>query len=90
MSFAHGHSGYTNFDCRCAICTDAQKMYMRELRARLRQTPFQDMEHGRLNTYANFGCRCDDCRAAYNQARKSWPSELRRTAKRKADKEAKK
>ena len=79
----HGTAGgYTNFACRCEDCTTAAREADRRYRtanrekvraasaarrARLKQTPFEDIPHGTAAGYASYGCRCDDCRKANNE-----------------------
>lgn len=82
--FEHGKvSSYTGRGCRCPECTTAQREAHREYRvnnpekvrasnarykARLQETPFEEIPHGTIRGYNIYGCRCADCRKA-NTAR---------------------
>jgi hypothetical protein len=37
----HGLSGYTNYSCRCEVCTEAHTLRFREYRAMLKTTRTQ-------------------------------------------------
>lgn len=56
----HGRSGYNWRGCRCDICTEGQRAYIAEQRARRGRIP----RHGTRAEYQRHGCRCDDCTAA--------------------------
>lgn len=77
----HGKpSTYTNYGCRCDLCTVAGVAAVQDYRARLnaRKAPRQQIEeryarlaadpsafeHGKPWTYFRYGCRCDPCRDA--------------------------
>lgn len=67
---AHGTvTRYTNHKCRCRKCRAAGTAYMRELRARMKQTPEKKIPHGTANGYENYGCRCRKCVKAKSLAR---------------------
>lgn len=75
--FKHGASGYSNWGCRCDVCTAAHSAKMR----RARQVRIQKMlagdpavPHGTASGYVSWGCRCDPCVAAAAAARAEHPS----------------
>ena len=72
MSVVHGNrSTYTNHGCRCAACTDAQRIYQQNLREKRRRTDCdKPVPHGSANAYTNYGCRCDACRAAWRDVKR--------------------
>jgi hypothetical protein len=53
--------------CRCAECTEAHRLRMRQVRAALRARPRDEVPHG-LYGYTNWGCRCDVCGAAHSES----------------------
>lgn len=66
----HGlHATYANHHCRCAPCTDANRLHHRDQRARRRKDLI--IRNGRLfhpqvqrhnsSAYSNWGCRCRTC-----------------------------
>ncbi len=70
--YAHGTlASYCHGACRCAECREANTVYHRELRKRLRDrigTPYAAVPHGTAGGYANHGCRCRACSEAHRQA----------------------
>ena len=52
---------YYTLKCRCDKCRKAGREYMRQLRAKLRATPQEEIPHGTTTGYQNYGCRCDKC-----------------------------
>ena len=69
-------SRYTVHGCRCALCREANRVYMAEWKARRQRNMARagleglppGVEHG-SSAYTNYGCRCDVCkgaRSAYN------------------------
>lgn len=74
MSVHGKRSTYNNHDCRCIPCTEAQRAYQVELRARLNarrkaaerftKRPAAHLVHGSAPTYINHGCRCGPCTEA--------------------------
>lgn len=64
----HGKKATYNRGCRCAPCTEAQRLHVRGRRAgyidRLARGDVpESFEHG-ISAYRNWGCRCDVCREA--------------------------
>lgn len=60
--------GYTNHDCRCEKCRDANTRYQKQRRqARREKTPFHLIPHG-ANGYGNYGCRCMECLEGHRAA----------------------
>lgn len=54
----HGtYSSYTG-GCRCELCAEARRAYMRQRRAN------QQITHGTNHGYSKLGCRCEQCREA--------------------------
>lgn len=73
-TFEHGAGGYCNHACRCAVCREAWRLYMKSYRARGAQRRrhaeangeryiAEGVKHG-ITGYNTHGCRCDVCRAA--------------------------
>jgi hypothetical protein len=68
----HGtYSSYTG-GCRCDLCADARRAYMRQKKTK------QQAPHGTNYGYSKLGCRCEHCReaqrlykAAYRAAKKA-------------------
>ena len=62
---------YCHGACRCFKCREANTLYHRELRKRLKArigTPHEAVPHGTAGGYANHGCRCEVCRQAHSRA----------------------
>ncbi len=83
--FEHGtRYTYSHYRCRCAACTEANRLHMeaqREaMRARLAETGMPG-RHGSRSTYNNYGCRCEPCVAANSAACAEYQ---RRTGRRRA------
>lgn len=56
---------YCGHGCRCALCTEAMRVYKAAQVERNRSNPLPAWAtHGTVNTYNNYGCRCEPCRAA--------------------------
>ena len=70
--YPHGTlASYCHGACRCAECRQANTLYHRELRKRLRERigkPYAAVPHGTAGGYANHGCRCRACSEAHRQA----------------------
>jgi len=72
--------GYKNLGCRCAACTEAHRIYLRDARyARYARrvlvdgvwvAPVAADRHGLAYTYNTWGCRCDRCKSAANAERR--------------------
>lgn len=63
VAVTHGrYSTYTH-GCRCAPCTEANRLYSRTIR-KLRLERRREAPHGTLSGYKNWGCRCRACRKA--------------------------
>lgn len=57
----HGRATDYNEGCRCAVCTEAHRVRMAEVRqSRLERR--EDIPHGTESGYVNWGCRCGACR----------------------------
>ena len=71
-NYEHGTlSSYCHGACRCADCREANTVYHRDLRKRLRARlgdPDAAVPHGTAGGYANHGCRCRRCCEAHRQA----------------------
>jgi hypothetical protein len=76
----HGRNAYGNSMCRCKVCTDANRLYERKIRAARfakrvlvdgRLTAAHVKEHGLTATYGNWGCRCEPCTRANAEANRS-------------------
>jgi hypothetical protein len=69
---------YIQYKCRCTECTDANRVWHVELRAklsaRLAENPNR-APHGVTSTYTNYGCRCAPCAAANALRCKEWMAE---------------
>lgn len=52
---------YYTLKCRCDKCRKAAREYMRDLRAKLRAAPREEVPHGTVTGYQSYGCRCDRC-----------------------------
>ena len=74
----HGTSSAYNHGCRCEECTAAKREYdrqyrrnnpdkVRAAREKRKQTPFEEIKHGKYTTYNNYACRCDECTADYKR-----------------------
>jgi hypothetical protein len=75
----HGTTnGYSNFGCRCAQCTEANRLAQAAYKARLRAEGRVLGAHGTDSCYDS-GCRCDECRAAHNRKSREY-KRRRRTA----------
>lgn len=70
-NFTHGYSGYTNYRCRCVVCTEANRLRQREARAFWRKSRediratgheqvVRNISHG-ISGYTNYSCRCTTC-----------------------------
>lgn len=64
----HGVNGYTNYDCRCMICTDAHALTYGIRRDRDRTLEPGDPRHGTDNGYHYHHCKCEKCLAAHAKA----------------------
>lgn len=72
-NYTHGMSGYSNYACRCPVCTSAWRDWTYDARQRRADSrvlvdgrlvsPLG--EHGNKNTYSNRLCRCEPCTAAH-------------------------
>lgn len=74
----HGRVTLYGQGCRCAVCTEAQRIYravfqqgQRLARTRAGAIP-ETVKHGTGSTYTNWGCRCEPCVAAGARANKSY------------------
>lgn len=70
----HGtRSAYVNGRCRCELCTEANREYMRDwMRARhvkTRRGRLPPEVHGTIRGYNYFCCRCPRCKQAGREAR---------------------
>ena len=69
--YEHGTlASYTHGACRCEVCRQANTVYHRELRQRLRArigTDWARVPHGTAGGYANHGCRCRACSRAHQK-----------------------
>lgn len=67
------HGTYAGFiqGCRNDCCREANRVYTRQRRARLRAVPLSpDSDlHGRTTTYYDYGCHCPKCREAVRAAK---------------------
>ena len=67
--YEHGTlASYTHGACRCEVCRQANTVYHRELRQRLRArigTDWARVPHGTAGGYANHGRRCRACSRAH-------------------------
>lgn len=75
---AHGTNGYTNYGCRCTVCTIAntRQGYRRRQERKAETARYglpEGVTHG-ASAYGNWGCRCAICTAA-------WASTARRHGK---------
>ena len=61
---AHGTNGYTNYGCRCPVCTEGQRAQQARYRERLAATDPANIPHGTTNGYDNYSCRCTRCGSA--------------------------
>ena len=70
--YRHGTlASYCHGGCRCSDCREANTVYHRELRKRLRARvglPGAQVPHGTAGGYSNHGCRCRACSDAHRQA----------------------
>lgn len=60
----HGCNGYTNYGCRCEVCTEANRA--RSAARRKAGVIPAGTQHG-ASCYRNYGCRCDTCRAGQRE-----------------------
>lgn len=73
----HGRrSTYTYRQCRCELCSEAERAYQRERNARRVRDPSRApvWAHGTMRGYNTYGCRESCCRAAaaaYHRARRA-------------------
>lgn len=60
---------YTNYHCRCPLCTEANRVGCAEAKARRAQRTLapDDPRHGDASTYSNWGCRCKPCTDAQTE-----------------------
>jgi len=79
----HGtRTAYTNYQCRCAACVQANRVYLRQwMRAdRKRAKGTEPPTHGTVRAYQHFCCRCALCRQAntdyYRQYRRGLPGKV--------------
>lgn len=64
----HGTSTrYYTLKCRCDRCKKFARDYMRELRAKLKDSK---IPHGTVNGYQNYKCRCRRCSKAQAEYRR--------------------
>lgn len=78
-AFKHGASGYTNWDCRCDICSAAHTAKLkkaRESRIARMKAGSPDVPHGTSSGYMSWNCRCDACMAASAADRARQPSRI--------------
>ena len=72
QDYRHGTlASYCHGACRCDACREANTVYHRERRKRLRArigTADAQVPHGTAGGYANHGCRCHSCSKAHRQA----------------------
>lgn len=67
----HGHNGYTNYQCRCILCREGQRLYQQDYRKRRRNSPeFARVVHGQPDTYCNWSCRCVECIEAWRLSKR--------------------
>ena len=64
--WSHGASAYTNYGCRCVVCTRAnrERVNRRRLERIAEPKDPNDPRHGKSSFYRNHGCRCEPCTAA--------------------------
>ena len=91
----HGHSAYVNRQCKCEVCTAANRERKRVERAKNKKKglPPGDPRHGTTNGYDNWVCRCEACTQAkriVNRNNRETRNRQRRerTARRRLEKEA--
>jgi len=64
----HGTAGgYSNWDCRCSPCTEANAAKARRAKLARTNAPIPRHVHGTDNGYTNYDCRCDPCTAAHTE-----------------------
>lgn len=67
MSRRHGTASNYNAGCRCADCTEAQRLRIALFRLdRAGSLSPDDPRHGNASSYINYGCRCRPCTDAHN------------------------
>ena len=64
-SFTHGFSAYIKRGCRCAKCTEANRVRAAAEKAKREPLSPDDYRHGTASAYSNYRCRCDACRRAW-------------------------
>jgi len=71
----HGGAGtaYANYGCRCAECTEANRVRTARRRAErvAEHKDPNDPRHGKVSFYSNHGCRCEKCTTAWSAYCKS-------------------
>lgn len=81
MTHWHGTiNGYSNYGCRCILCTEANNVAVRSWRSRRGRMavhgprfPYtRKPRHGTRSEYVHYRCRCDDCRQAERDYRRSY------------------
>lgn len=71
VRFVHGTiRGYTDFNCRCSPCREANRVSCRRAREKRMSRPVPDHVHGTTNGYSSYACRCADCSRAAREARR--------------------
>lgn len=81
-TFKHGtRYGYAECGCRCELCKQAHRSYMRSQR-RKRYAERQEVDgrlvhmkapHGTKNGYGYYGCRCERCFTVQSDANRARP-----------------
>lgn len=77
MTTPHGiPSGYTYRACRCGLCSEAFRIYHRQLRAKTLADMATDPRHHRHGTEYGYRCgcrctRCTDAKSAHSAAYKA-------------------
>jgi hypothetical protein len=59
---AHGTPSAYNKGCRCDTCSEANREYRKQARAKMLASG--NTPHGTVSGYRNWGCRCDLCKTA--------------------------
>lgn len=69
----HGTSGgYSNYGCRCALCSAANSAVCLSGRKRRTEDETPEHVHGTTNGYSNYGCRCEPCTKAHSAVVDAW------------------
>ena len=80
-SYIHGTlNGYVNRRCRCAKCTEANRVRAAAEKAKREPLSPDDYRHGTTNAYGNYRCRCAACRRAWATYMRGYNARRRATS----------